>query len=349
MALRAGQVVRFAGGTIIVAADATITHAVLHNRDGQGIVLLDPVIDARAHRNGVPGIELIDTVGARIKGGRLIRANLRLESYNNTRDLSIDVGGILIDMAGYMASAVYVGGVRGAAIYDLECSGGLEGIGIYNNACAIYFARVLSHGHRQDGFLINAGQQIAHVDCRAYGNGQSGFVTQRQAAGTDSRFASWTGCRAWDNDYDGFDIRGANIRPWNVDTGFVLTGCTARDNTQCGFYIVNAEGTVLKGCHAILNRRQNLFVDTSDRVIATDFRSTSGASAVPRGPNKAGILVYNSDAVVIERPVSGNRPTVHQDYGVAFTGTSRGGRVVGGDLANNIVQPVFAAPDTVTR
>lgn len=333
--LRANQTLRFRGGKLIVAARASIKEAVLVANRSDKVVLVNPLIDAGARNDGVAAIRLVDCTGARISGGRLIRANLRIESYDNTIDRSTDVTGLTIDMRGFSSTAVYLNGVRGVTVRNVECFGGHEGIGIYNNARAILHSGVASHHHRQDGFLVNAGQDIRYENCRAHDNGQSGFTTQRQTGGEDSRNAVWDSCQAWGNAYDGFDIRGANNVPWGIDTGFVLRGCTARSNRESGFYIVFAEGTTLISCVAALNRKQNLFVDGSDRVVVDRFRSSSGAGDVPVGPNKAGILIYNSNFVQVLSATSENSLGSTQYFGLSFTGASRGARVVGGNLSGN--------------
>jgi hypothetical protein len=343
--LRSGQTLRFAGGKIVVPRDAKIARGVLYAEKGRDVVLIDPVIDASATPTGVPGIRLIDVSGARIGGGHLSRANLMLESYDNAVDRATHVTGMTIDMNGYLATAVYLSGLRGVTIEKLTCFGGLEGIGIYNAARAIRLVAVTSRAHRQDGFLIYAGQDVSHSDCRAHDNGQSGFTTQRDASGEDSRFASWTGCQSWGNVYDGFDMRGAKERPWKVDSGFRLSRCTTRDNGNCGFYVVMAEDVHLEECTASRNRKQNLFIDNSQKIVVTAFRSSSGAIDVASGPNKAGILVYDSDDVQIRGAISDNAQGPSQDFGVSFTGRNARARLNGGRFSNNRLAPVYAGKE----
>lgn len=332
--LRSDQTLRFTAGRIIIPAGATITEGGLYSRMGSNITLLDPIIDASAVQGGTTAILLADTVNARIQGGRLTRANLRLDG-NKGIPSRTDVTGTVIDLAGSAGTALYLSGIHDVTISGVTCLNGLEGIGVYNKARRIVLRDCISHGHRQDGFLIMVGQQITHTGCKAYDNGQSGFTTQRQTGGNDSRLVTWTGCEAWDNAYDGFDIRGASTAPWQVETGFVLSRCSAHDNAECGFYIVKAEGTVLEDCTAALNSQQNLFVDTSDRVTVRGFRSLSGAASVTAGPNKAGILVYNSHDVRLIAPVSANDRGITQEFGISFTGGSRNARITGGDFARN--------------
>ncbi len=343
--LRSGQTLRFAGGRLIVAGNAKIAKGILYAMRGSDIGLVDPHIDATATPAGVPGIRLIDVDNTRIQGGHLKRANIMLESYDNKVDRGSRVVGTRIDMDGYRATALYLSGLRGVSVEKLVCSGGIEGVGIYNQARAIRLTDVTSSAHQQDGFLIYAGQDISHHNCRAYGNGQSGFTTQRDASGADSRFASWSDCQAWDNVADGFDMRGAKETPWNVDTGFTLSRCTARTNGNCGFYVVMAEGTQLDNCTAHRNQQQNLFISISDRVAVTRFRSTSGSIAVAAGPNKAGILVYDSDDVQVRSVTSDNIEGASQDFGVSFTGRNKRARLSGGRFSGNRLGPFYADKD----
>lgn len=342
--LRSNQTLRFDGGKLVVAANAHIQNAVLYNNGGQSITLIDPVIDARLLTSGTSGIRLVDVVGARIAGGHFTHANLKLESYSNAVSCTTNVVGLTIDMNGYASTALYLSGIRGVEVQGVKCFGGLEGVGVYNHARAIQLSGVLSYNHRQDGFVVIAGQEISFADCRAFANGQSGFATHRATAATDTRAVSWSKCHASANSYDGFDLRGANEKPWNVDTGFELSECKARGNAACGFYVVNAEGTTLDACSGHTNRKQNLFVDNSDGIVVARFRSVSGACDLGTGPNKAGMLIYNSNRVHMTAPVSGNYDGVTQDFGIAFTGTSKDWRIVGGDLSNNKVQPIYPRP-----
>lgn len=333
--LRSGQTLRCAGGKIIVPRGASFRNAVLYSNGGAEITIVGLKLDATAHAKGVPGVKLVNVNDTGILGGILRRANILIESFDPQAFRSIALADLKIDMGGYASTALYLSGVRGVTARRLECLGGREGVGVYNGARGISLSEITSHDHIQDGFLINSGQEISHDRCTSYDNGQSGFATQRQVSGDDSRIAVWLNCIARSNKFDGFDIRGANKAPWGTDTVFMLIGCFAQDNVRCGFYVVNAEGTTLDSCIGMLNRQNNFFIDHSDRVTASSLRSISGASEVDFGPNKAGILVYNSNSVHLSLPVSGNQQEINQDFGISFTGSSEGGRVFGGDLRNN--------------
>jgi hypothetical protein len=341
--LRSNQRLHFAGGRLLVAPDAQINEAVLDCRKATGIEMSNPVIDASLRRDGVTGIQLFDSTSVRISGGRLVQARLAIGSYDARIARGIEVTDLVLDMRGYRSTAIYLSGVRGVSLRGVQCTGGREGIGIYNNARAIRLSNVTSYRHQQDGFVVIAGQDIRYEGCRAHGNGQSGFTTQRQSGGEDSRFVSWSDCQAWQNDYDGFDIRGATDDPWGVDTGFALQGCRAWANKATGFYIVRAEGTMLRSCTAVRNRQQNLFIERSDGVVVDGFRAVSGAADVTPGPNKAGILIYDSVGVQVRSAVSSNEEGQTQEFGLSFTGSSRGGRVIGGDFSDNAKPPVVPA------
>lgn len=347
IALRSNQTLRFDGGSITVSAGATITNAVLYAASRQNVRIINPVINASAGP-GVQGIRLYNTTGAVIDGGKLTKALVNIESNDNTVDRATTVSNLTIDMASYASTAVYISGAKGVLLSGVTTYSGREGVGIYNAARSIRHVGCVSRNHTQDGFVVIAGQDISYSICDSYSNGQSGFTTQRMTAGTDTRFVTWSGCKAWSNAYDGFDIRGKNAGPqWGIDTGFTLNSCTARANAGCGFYIVLAEATTLNGCNAVLNVLQSYFIDTSDRVVANGCRSISGASGVAAGANRAGFLVYNSDLVQIQSPISNNSEGATQSYGLSFTGTSANGHVVGGDLSNNSTGPFVAGSNAV--
>lgn len=344
--LRANQTLRFAGGRLRVPANARITRAVLYGEGVAGVSIIGPIIE-RSGSQGVTGIRLLNVGNTRIEGGRLTRANLALESYDGAVARAIAVSGLTVDLAGWRDTAIWLSGINDVALRNVECFGGLEGVGIYNGAHAIRLIKVDSHDHVRDGFVIIAGHNVSHGDCRAYDNGQSGFTTQRQTSARDSRDSQWTGCKASGNGFDGFDIRGATSKSWGVNTGFTLASCQAQDNRRCGFYIVMAEGTALVDCSASGNDEQNLFIDESDSVVVRRFQSISGAKTVKPGPNKAGILIYNSQSVQLEQPVSRNDEATTQDFGVSLTGRSARGLLTGGSLSGNNVGTVHAAANTL--
>lgn len=344
--LRANQTLRFAGGRLRVPANARIKRAVLYGEGIAGVSIVGVAIE-RSGQQGITGIRLLNVSDARIEGGRLTHANLALESYDDAVARAITVSGLTVDLAGWRDTAIWISGINGVGLRNVECLGGIEGVGIYNGAHAIQLTSVSSHDHVRDGFVIIAGYDVSHNNCRAYDNGQSGFTTQRQTSAQDSHDSQWTSCKASGNGFDGFDIRGATSKSWGVNTGFTLTSCQAQDNRRCGFYIVMAEGTVLTDCSANDNYAQNLFIDDSDGVVARRFQSVSGAKTVEPGPNKAGILIYNSQSVRLEQPVSRNDQAATQDFGVSLTGRSARGRLTGGSLMGNTVGTVHAAVDTL--
>lgn len=344
--LRANQTLRFAGGRLRVPANARIKRAVLFGEGINGVSVIGAVIE-RSGSAGVTGVRFLNVGNSRIEGGRFTRANLALESYDAAVARAVTVSGLVVDLAGWRDTAIWISGINGVALRTVECMGGLEGVGIYNGAHAIQLKNVKSHDHVRDGFVIIAGYDVSHDDCRAYANGQSGFTTQRQTTARDSRDSRWTGCQASGNGFDGFDMRGATDKAWGVDTGFMLASCQAQDNRRCGFYIVMAEGTTLVDCSASDNDGQNLFIDDSDGVVVRRFQSVSGARTVERGPNKAGILVYNSQSVVLEQPVSRNDNAATQDFGVSLTGRSARARLSGGRLSGNSVGTVHAAANAL--
>ena len=175
--------------------------------------MIDAIIDASARSIETRGIQLIDVSQSQINGGRLRKANLRLESTDATITRNIAVSRLSIDMMAYPDTAVVMSGIRGVRLIGGNLCNGGEGVGIYNGARGLDISGVESFGHTRDGFLINAGFDVAFSLCQSHNNGQSGFTTQRQVAGTDTRVATFTGCRAEYNAYDGFDIRGKNVDP----------------------------------------------------------------------------------------------------------------------------------------
>lgn len=344
--LRSDQTVRFAGGRLKIPVAARIAKGVLNGEGISGSVIVNPIIE-RLGDTGVVGIRLSDATDVRIEGGGFTRANLKLESYNGTPARRIVVSNLTINLASWQETAVWISGINGVTLLDVECSNGLEGVGIYNGAKGIRLTRVKSYDHTRDGFVVIAGQDITHDDCQSSGNGQSGFATQRQTSGENSRNIRWTHCKTWNNDADGFDMRGATDKPWGISTGFDLASCQAHDNRRCGFYVVMAEGTVLTDCTATDNDAQNLFIDNSNDVVVRNFHSLSGAATIASGPNKAGILVYDSQFVWLDRPLSRNEKTATQDFGISLTGKSNRNRLTGGTLSNNNIRSIYAAVNTL--
>lgn len=337
--LAANQIVDFDGGSL--TATGAYPNGVLSANGLAGVHIVDPVIDstASAGTTGVRAISLVNCPGARVDGGKLTGGIIGLEGPDNATRMDYRVRGTIIN-AGAKAPCVYVSSVLGATFEALTLTGGQEGVGIYNDSRAIKHTDCESYSQIQDGFVIIAGQRISYTNCQAYSNGQSGFTTQRQTAAANTQRVSYTGCQAYDNTYDGFDLRGANDgTSWNTDMMLSCSGCISTGNSGTGFYIVNAEGTMLSGCFAALNAQQNIFVNNSNRVTITGCESSSGASAVAAGTNKAGIIIYNSGAVSIVGCHSSNSAGATQNYGISFTGTSTACTVVGGYYENDTVAP----------
>lgn len=339
---------RFDGGRIAVPSGAqanfNFPNAVLSNASGASdLKIINPVIDCSALADGAPGIFLTDVTGVTITNPALTKCNLLLQSSSNVTPRRTYVSGINADLQGYAGTAIYLSGIRDVTIEGGDIANGGEGVGVYNDARAIRLKSITSHDHVRDGFVVIAGQQVEHTDCQGHNNGQSGFTTQRQTSAENTRFISYKGCRADGNDYDGFDLRGANDgNLWDRDAVISASDCSASNNVGCGFYVVRAQGTKLTNCTGRLNGQQNLLVDTADRVNFANFQSLSGATAVASGTNKAGVVIFNSNMVRGDL-VSGNWETVQQDYGVSITGTSVGCRITGGDLSNNSTGP-FVLP-----
>lgn len=348
--LRSNQTLRFAGGRLILAGDAESTQAMLFSNGGSDIAIVAPVIDGRRRGTGLAGIKLVDVTDARIAGGKLIGANLWLESKDNAIPRGISVDHLTIDMAGARQPAVYLSGVNGVTIRDSSCRGGLEGIGIYNGACDIVLDTVNAFEHAQDGFVIIDGRRISFRDCVGKANGQSGFCTQDLRPCTGARDVTWSRCVATGNAADGFDLHGFK----GVErSNFRLESCEARANGPtnggCGYYIVTAPGTVMIECAAIDNCFQGLLANGSDGLTTTGFRSISNAGKIASGPNKAGILIYDSDNVSLGVAVSRNAQGAAQDYGVSFTGHSKRAIMMRGDLGGNRVSTLFARPGVILR
>lgn len=337
--LAANQILDFDGGSL--TASGAYPNGVLAGNGLSGVHIIDPVIDssASAGTDGVRAISLINCPGGRIYGGKLTGGIIGLEGPDNATRMDYKVRGTIIN-AGAKAPCVYVSAVLGATFEALTLTGGQEGVGIYNDCRDIDHTACKSYSQIQDGFVVIAGQRIGYTNCRAYSNSQSGFTTQRQTAATNTQNVTYAGCQSYDNAYDGFDLRGANDgTSWNTDMLVVCSGCISRNNTGTGFYIVNAEGTILSGCFAASNQQQNIFVNNSNRVTLTGCESSSGANAVAAGVNKAGIIIYNSGAVTIAGCHSSNSSGSTQNYGISFTGTSTACTVIGGFYENDTVAP----------
>jgi hypothetical protein len=364
MTLRDNQVIDFAGGEIIVPLGASISGAVLKSNGGAGIGLIDPRIDASAlpinaidtGLTGCRGIDLTNVNDGWVRGGKLKRADMVLNSSDNTVDRELKVSDTVIDLDGRNVSAVYVSGVRNVVMRAIDSRGGKEGIGIYNAARAIQVSHGTHRNHTGDGILLFSGQNVLIDSVIGKSNGQSGFCTQRATSGDDTRFFTIKGCLAEYNTYDGYDIRGANpekVGVWGVPMVGVLSGNIARSNALAGIYVVKAEGVTVGDCTCAYNGLQNFQVDESSGTILNAPKSISGAAAVSRvspgtpNPNKSGILIFQSNGVQVNGPISGNSDGSTQDYGIAFTGGSDNGRVIGGDLSNNIAGPFVAAGNAI--
>lgn len=339
--LAENQVLDFDGGSLALAPHATFPHGVLYATAKSGIRIIGAVIDASVSDGG-RGISLIDCGGAYVARFELIKCSLALEATSDLKQIGYKISSGIIDMRGWRATACYVSATNGVSLTDVETCGGLEGIGVYNNARNVKHLNCTGYRHAQDGFVIIAGQHIFYTACDAHDCGQSGFTTQRQTSGKDTKYVSYSNCQAYANGFDGFDVRGANSQPWKTDLVVNATGCIATGNSGTGFYVVNAEGSVFTGCVAAANKKQNFFIHSSDRVVLSGCESISGAAAIEAKENKAGILVYNSHSVIVGACTSTNSDGVTQNYGIAFTGSASQCQVIGGYYQNNAVAPYIA-------
>lgn len=330
--LSGGQRVTFKGGSI--TATAAPANGILYaGAASPNVVITRPQITTSAGVLPI-GINLTDSTGSEVDGGALLGCTMALEA-TTTNYIGYKVARTFINPGNPAASCLYVSGVNGADLSGVRMTGGKEGIGIYNGAQAIGQSLCDSYDQAQDGFVVIKGAQISYGECFAWGNGQSGFTTHRQGSGGDTQGVSWTACHAENNAADGFDIRGSDGAPYNVNTFFNAVGCTSRNNGRTGVYVVNAEGTTLTGFVTSGNALQGIFVDTSARTKLNGCRSESNATGVASGANCAGILIYNSNEVTLTGCDSTNSAGATQDFGVSFTGTSSNCSIVGGDYQNN--------------
>lgn len=335
--LASNQVLEFTQGKIIVPSGATFTNSVLYKSGGSNITIVNLQIDASATASGVPGLLVLNCINTKVWGGKLVKTNVRLESSDNTVRSGTVVSGLEVNLNTYASTGVYCSGINGAFLHGMRVYGGLEGFGLYNNARAISHVQCYSHSHTGDAFVIIAAQEVSYTDCYGYSTGQSGFTTQRQTSGANTRVVSYTNCFSWGHLFDGFDIRGANSTPWDVDTRFSLVNCHAWDNTFVGFYIVNAEGSIVVGCTAFQNGLQGFNIDNSDNVLLSACRSISNATDAPTGITKAGIYIANSLSVHVVGCKSSNTEGAPQEYGVSFGGTCSNSTVTDGEYLNNTV------------
>jgi hypothetical protein len=332
--LAADQILDFDGGCLKLVRDPVAPAGILCAESKAGIKIIGAKIDASATSGG-RGISLIDCAGARILDFELVKYSLALEASGKSNQIEYHVRNGVINMRGWLATACYVSGVDGTAITDVDTHGGRGGIGIYNNARNVRHANCRSYDHEQDGFVIVSGQHVNYTGCIAHNCGQSGFTTHRKTSGANTRKISYSNCQAYENSYDGFDLRGADSAPWNVDMMLSITGCISCNNKGTGFYVVNAEGSVLSSCISARNNKQNIFIHQSHRVVISGCESISGASVVVNGNNNAGILIYDSNAVIVSGCISANSDGNTQCFGISFTGTSTGCQVIGGYYDTN--------------
>lgn len=338
--LAANQIIDFDGGSIIIAAGTVAANGVMYSNAKANVKIIDPIIDASATA-GIAGINFVDSPSGTVIDGMLTECNLAFTASNNAVRMGYKARGTIVNMNGWTSTACYVSGANNVSLLALELYGGLEGVGIYNNAINVKHSQIESYNHTQDGFVIIAGQRINYVGCISNNNGQSGFTTQRQTAGTNVQRVTYNGCQAYSNTADGFDLRGANSVAWGVDMMLTATGCISTGNSGTGFYVVLAEGTQLIGCQSYNNAQQSFFINTSERVQLTGCRSGSGGSSVAAGTSDAGFLIYNCNYVTLDGCQSSNSNGATQSYGVSFTGTSAYGQVIGGYYENNTVAPYY--------
>lgn len=338
LTLASDQEFDFAGGSLIVDAAFSTTTGVLAASAKNNIIIRNPIIDASATA-GVTGIKLTNSPDTSIFGGRITKANIELYGPDNTTPMNYTVSDVIVNGSGWQNPIVYVGEVYKASFNNVTAFDGLEGFGVYNAARHIKYVNCESYGHTRDGFVIIEGQKIAHVNCMSYENGQSGFTTQRLTAGTDVQRVSYSGCHAYDNAFDGFDIRGSAGVPFGVNMLVSCDGCIATGNTGAGFYVVKAEGTTLSGCVTAQNLFPGISVDQCENVLLTGCSSFSNANSVPVSTAKAGILFQscaNSGAVGC---ISNNSIGATQHYGISFTGATKNNWISGGNYLNNVTMP----------
>jgi hypothetical protein len=336
--LAANQIVDFDGGSITATVGISAPNGILYGNAKANVRILDPVIDASA-TTGVTGIKLKDCTNGTVLDGLLTKCCLLLDATSNSTRMNYKVRGTVVDMDGWQSTAVLVSRVYKASLIDVECYDGIEGIGIYNACRHVKHSHCESWGHTRDGFVIIDGQRITYSDCISHDNTQSGFTTQRLAAGTDCQYVSYTGCHAYENTADGFDIRGASSSSWGVDMHVTCSSCVAYNNGATGFYVVLAEGTTIEGCVSANNDQQGYLVSESEGTILTGCRSTSNATGVASGTSNAGILIQASPNCGIVGCISGNSNGATQEHGISFTGASSGCYLTGGNYLNNSVLP----------
>ncbi len=339
--LAANQIVDFAGGAIIAAASlntSTAPNGLLYGNAKANVKIIDPIITASA-TTGVSGIYFKDCTNGTIIDGLLTKCCIVLQATSNTTRMNYKVRGTVVDMAAWQSTAVFVSSVFKASIQEVECYNGIEGIGLYNDCRHIKHSQCESWGHTRDGFVIIKAQRVEYANCIGHSNTQSGFTTQRLAAGTDCQHVSYVGCQAFDNLIDGFDIRGANSVAWGVNMNVTLSSCVSRSNGATGYYIVLAEGTTLNGCVADSCATQGILVDESPRTILNGCRVISCANSVPSGTAKAGILIQASVNTGVVGCISENSNGATQQYGVSYTGTCSASYLTGGNYLNNSVLP----------
>jgi hypothetical protein len=336
--LAANQVIDFDGGSLTPTAGAVAPNGILYAPTKANVKIVDPVINCAA-TTGLPGINFVDSLNAQVVDGYLTKCNLLFQASSNSVRMGYKARGIVIDMAGFLSTACYVSSASKVSLSDMELFGGKEGVGIYNNARDVKQSQIDSHNHTQDAFVVIAGQRIDYQGCFASSCGQSGFTTQRQTGAENTKRVTYTGCQAYDNVYDGFDLRGADATPWNSDMMITATGCISSNNGGTGFFVVNAEGVTLDGCLAFNNYQQNFAINKSNRAQLVGCRSVSGASGAASGVSRAGIIISDSNSVTVQGCHSSNENGLTQDYGISFTGTSLRGQVIGGYYENNVTSP----------
>lgn len=343
--LAPNQVIDFDGGSLVIATGTVAPNGILYGNSKANIKLIGVDINAAgvALASPVSGINLVDCIAPKVQGVRLKRANISVQSADNSVKRKCKIVEPEIDLDGLPITAIYISGVNGVKIVDPSLTGGKEGIGVYNASRNVKVSGGEGYGFTGDGLVIISGQIIDVAGFYGHHNQQSGLTTQRMAAGSDCRRVVMRGCFASHNLFDGFDIRGHSVQDSNYgeQLDVIVTGCHSWENGRTGFYFINAPGAQCIGCKAGGNGLQGFRADNSPGVSFGGSRSISNANLEPDGPNKAGFMLYNCVGVVMDGCTSSNEAGATQSYGASFTGSTAAVRITGGDYQNNVIKPFF--------
>lgn len=319
-------------GKLTIPADATITEAVLYSNGKSNVVFDSITIDAGATA-GVFGIYLYNADVGVIRNCILTKCRIKLHSLDNTVDRNLIVENNIIDLDSYIQAGIYVSGVSNVIVRGNSIKDGKEGIGIYNGSRWLRISDNVCHGMSQDGIVNISGHDIQITDNHCYSNGQSGICLQRISAYTDSRKIIISGNVCYDNTADGLDLNGGT---YSNLFEVVASNNILYSNTGCGIYVTNGHSLVLSGNFCYSNSKQGIFLNGTNRGMLYGNVCSSNASAIGKGNNKAGILLYNTDWTTVIGCVSSNQHGSIQDYGLSETGTTTHSTIIGGYYQNNV-------------